>query len=184
MFEGSAGGEDRGGVRSLGIVLLAFAAGFQRARDGAPPPLFQARAVAAPLGEAPRFRSLFVTPARNVHAHAASLVELPDGRVRAFWYSGSQEGASDVEVRTAVFDPGSGVWGGEKTVAGPETTQRAILRYVNKVGNPTAIRAPDGTVWLFYVTVSVGGWGGSSIAGIPSPDERRTWDPARRLRPS
>jgi len=49
------------------------------------------------------------------------------------------------------------------------------------VGNPAAIRAADGTLWLFYVTVSVGGWAGGSITAITSHDEGETWGPARRL---
>jgi predicted neuraminidase len=108
-------------------------------------------------------------------------VELANGRVRAFWYSGSREGASDVEVRTAVFDADLAVWTREKTVASPENTRGALLRYVRKVGNPAAIRTPDAALWLFYVTVSVGGWGGASIAAIISYDEGETWGAARRL---
>ena len=63
----------------------------------------------------------------------------------------------------------------------PWSTERSLARYVRKVGNPTAIRAPDGTLWLFYVTVSFGGWSGSSIAAITSRDEGESWAPARRL---
>ena len=66
-------------------------------------------------------------------------------------------------------------------VASPQTTRASLLRYVAKVGNPAAIRTPDGTLWLFYVTVSVGGWGGSSITAIASHDEGETWSPVGRL---
>jgi predicted neuraminidase len=55
------------------------------------------------------------------------------------------------------------------------------LRYVKKIGNPVAQRAPDGTLWLYYVTVSLGGWAGSSISAITSRDDGTTWSPARRL---
>lgn len=118
---------------------------------------------------------------QDIHTHAASLVELGDGRIRAFWFAGSREGAEDVEIRSAAFDPAKNLWGAEKSVATREGTQRSLLRYVKKLGNPVALRATDGTLWLFYVTVSLGGWAGSSITAITSTDDGATWSPARRL---
>jgi predicted neuraminidase len=55
------------------------------------------------------------------------------------------------------------------------------MRYISKLGNPVAGRAADGTLWLYYVTVSMGGWAGSSITAMTSVDEGETWSPARRL---
>lgn len=43
------------------------------------------------------------------------------------------------------------------------------------------VRVADGRLHLFFVTVSVGGWAGSSITVISSSDEGKTWGPARRL---
>lgn len=172
---------DRRDLLVLGVVLVAFGAGFWRARERPAPASFERRLVAAPRGETPRFQSRFVTTRPGLHVHAACLVELADARVRAFWYSGSREGAPDVEIHTAVFDPDRVEWGEEKTVATPAGTQRSIWRYVRKVGNPASIRTPEGTLWLFYVTVSVGGWGGSAINAVASRDDGETWGPARRL---
>jgi predicted neuraminidase len=172
---------DRRDLLVLGVVVVAFGAGFWRARERPAPASFQRRSVAARRGETPRFQSRFVATRPGLHAHAACLVELADARVRAFWYSGSREGAPDVEIHTAVFDPDRGEWGEEKTVATPASTQRSIWRYVRKVGNPASIRTPAGTLWLFYVTVSVGGWGGSAINAVASRDDGETWGPARRL---
>jgi predicted neuraminidase len=172
---------DRRDLLVLGVVLFAFGAGFWRARERPAPASFRRRSVAAPRGETPRFQSRFVATRPGLHAHAACLVELADARVRAFWYSGSREGAPDVEIHTAVFDPDRGEWGEEKTVATPAGTQRSIWRYVRKVGNPASIRTPEGTLWLFYVTVSVGGWGGSAINAVASRDDGETWSPTRRL---
>jgi predicted neuraminidase len=123
----------------------------------------------------------FVSRRHDVTAHAASLVELGDGRLRAFWFSGSHEGALDVEILSATFDPGRGVWSDARAVAGPEATGRGLWRHVTKVGNPAAIRAADGTLWLFYVTVSVGGWGGSTVTCVRSTDDGETWGRPRRL---
>lgn len=126
-------------------------------------------------------RTHFVSARQNISTHAASLVELSDGRIRAFWFAGSREGARDVEIRSAVFDPAKNLWGAEHGIANREDTQRALLRYVKKIGNPVAQRAADGTLWLFYVTVSLGGWAGSSITAMTSMNDGATWSPARRL---
>jgi predicted neuraminidase len=126
-------------------------------------------------------RSRFVSARQNVQTHAASAVELRDGRVRAFWYAGSNEGAPDVEVRTAVFDPDRNAWGEERIVASRVSTQEAVGRFVKRIGNAVAGHAADGSLRLFYVTGSVGGWVGSSITVMTSQDEGETWTRARRL---
>jgi predicted neuraminidase len=86
-----------------------------------------------------------------------------------------------VEIRTAVYDPAQNAWGPEHSIANRQDTQHALLRYVKKLGNPVAQRTPDGRLWLFYVTVSLGGWAGSSITAITSHDDGTSWSPARRL---
>ena len=122
--------------------------------------------------------------------HAASLVELQDGctsappcrgRVRAFWFSGSREGAADVTINSAVFDPAGDSWSEEQVVTGRADTQRGLNRYIAKVGNPVVARAANGELWLFYVTVSLGGWAGSSITLITSADDGEHWSAPRRL---
>jgi predicted neuraminidase len=171
----------------LCLVLIAFGAAFYKVAHRLPPAAFQAAAIAneaVPLpvrNTAPGIRSHFVSTRRNISVHAGSLVELADGRIRAFWFAGSREGAQDVEIRSAVFDPGRDSWGPEQSIANREDTQRSLLRYVKKLGNPVPLRAPDGKLWLFYVTVSLGGWAGSSITAITSGDDGTSWSPARRL---
>jgi len=174
-------GRDRRDLLVLALVVVGFGAGFGKALGRARPSLFRPRLAVEARDEPPRFETRFVTTRPNTLAHAACLVELGDGRIRAFWYTGSREGAPDVEVHTAVYAPERGVWSAEKTVASPESTRAALRRYVRKVGNPTAIRTDDGTLWLFYVTVSVGGWGGGSITAVASRDDGETWSEARRL---
>ncbi len=128
-----------------------------------------------------RFDTYFASSKLHTQTHAASLVELKNGDVRAFWFSGSREGASDVTINSAVFDPVRNVWGAEQVVASRDSTQRGLHRYVAKVGNPVAARAADGSLWLFYVTVSLGGWAGSSISMMTSDDDGVSWSAPRRL---
>jgi predicted neuraminidase len=165
----------------VALLLAAGAAAF-RVTDRPPPALFQMPAIATQnRNSLPIVQSHFVSSTQNIHTHAASLVELGDGRIRAFWFAGSREGAQDVEIRSAVFDLASNRWGAEQSIANREDTQRSLLRYVKKLGNPVAHRATDGTLWLFYVTVSLGGWAGSSITAITSTDNGASWSPAQRL---
>jgi predicted neuraminidase len=164
------------------VILLAFAAGFFKAAQRVPPADFgQAPVTAATGGDAPAMQSRFASSKQHVQTHAATLVELKDGRIRAFWFSGSREGAPDVEIHSAVFDPASGQWGAEQSVIDRARTQRALQRYIAKLGNPVAGRAADGSLWLYYVTVSLGGWAGSSITAMRSTDEGATWSAPQRL---
>ncbi len=192
----------------LGMVLLAFAAGGHRAWQQ-PKPAFGFRVpeirpvtvqsvAATPQPVRKRYRhryrrevepdvvigryeSHFVSSRLHVQTHAASLIELQDGRIRAFWFSGSREGASDVTIDSAVFDPAKDAWGPEQVVVTRTYTQRALHRFMSKLGNPVVGRGADGTLYLFYVTVSMGGWAGSSITLMTSRDDGETWSVPRRL---
>lgn len=191
---------------TLAVVLLAFGFGLHKAWMQPAPPfgfrmpepvVVQPVAEEAPpvrkqvrrrhrRGEEPdvvigRFGSHFASSKLHVQVHASSLVELKDGRIRAFWFSGSREGASDVTINTSVFDPAKNEWGAEQVVVTRSGTQRALHRFIAKLGNPVAGRAADGTLRLFYVTVSLGGWAGSSITTMTSSDEGETWSEPRRL---
>lgn len=128
-----------------------------------------------------RFNARFVSATPGQAVHAASLVELRDGRLRAVWFSGSREGAGDVSIRTAVLDPSSLQWGLESTLMGREQLQRGLWRYVKKIGNPVIARAPDGSLMLWMVNVSLGGWAGSSISWVRSTDEGENWSQPHRL---
>jgi len=52
---------------------------------------------------------------------------------------------------------------------------------VRKLGNPVVAAARDGSLWLFYVSVSVGGWRGSAINLTISGDDGETWSRPKRL---
>lgn len=163
-----------------GFILVAFGLGYFKAFQCPAGANFDFRSGTV-ANSSVRFQSRFASSMQNIQTHAASLIELKDGRIRAFWFAGSREGAADVEIRSAVFDPVQGLWGAEQTVASREGTQQSLRRYISKLGNPVAGRAADGTLWLYYVTVSLGGWAGSSITAMASADEGVTWSPARRL---
>ena len=128
-----------------------------------------------------RFDAQFVSSAPGQAVHAASIVELRDGRLRAVWFSGSREGAGDVTIQTAVMDAASLRWGPESTLFDRAKIERGLWRYVKKLGNPVIARAPDGSLGLWMVNVSLGGWAGSAITWARSVDEGVSWSEPRRL---
>jgi predicted neuraminidase len=117
----------------------------------------------------------------TTEVHSSTLTPLDNGNLLAAWYGGSREGARDVALYIAKYDAGERQWGEARRLTDPEQTQQQVGRYIKKVGNPVLFSHPDGTLWLFYVTVSVGGWAGSSINCITSTDQGETWSAARRL---
>jgi predicted neuraminidase len=163
---------------TLALIVLAAGAAAYKVASRPAPALFQMPVVAR-SNNAASMQTHFVSRQQNIATHAASLIELNDGRIRAFWFAGSSEGAQDVEIRSAVFDGKQ--WSAEQSVIDREQTQQALSRYVKKLGNPVSARAADGSLWLYYVTVSLGGWAGSSITAINSQDEGATWSAPRRL---
>ncbi len=113
--------------------------------------------------------------------HAASLIALKDGAIRAFWFAGSREGAPDVVINTSVFDPQAARWSAPTVVMDRVSAEKGLSRYIAKLGNPVPARMADGRMQLFFVTVSIGGWAGSSISSVISDDEGLTWARPQRL---
>ena len=112
--------------------------------------------------------------------HSASAIPVGDG-LRAFWYGGTREGARDVAIFSAQFDALRSEWESEQVVITRARTATGVGRYIRKLGNAVAVRDNERRLWLFYVSVSVGGWAGSAINAVISDDDGRTWSPPRRL---
>ena len=137
--------------------------------------------VSTPAGDRAEFASQFASSATDHFVHAASVTALPDGRLLSVWFGGSREGASDVKIYGAYYDPATRSWGDDHVFASSRSTQDALGRTIRKLGNPVITQAPDGKLWLFYVSVSVGGWAGSAINATYSLDAGETWTTPARL---
>ena len=129
----------------------------------------------------PNLQAQFVSSEPGKAVHAPSVVELRDGSLRAVWFSGSREGAGDVTIQTAVFNNDSQQWGPESSLFDRNRLQRGLWRYVKKIGNPVIARSPDGSLNLWMVNVSLGGWAGSAITWSRSKDDGTTWSTPKRL---
>lgn len=129
----------------------------------------------------PVYQTRFVSDGGTRLVHSAAAVQRGDGVIQAFWFGGTREGHRDVQIYTATYDPTTTLWSEDAPLVTRESTQNAELRYVRKLGNPVAARGLDGRLWLFFVSVSMGGWSGSSINVTLSEDNGRTWSKPRQL---
>lgn len=133
-----------------------------------------------PAPRPPRFQRGFVSPEGLTPAvHSGTLVELPDGGLLAAWFGGSREGAADVAIYGARRDACG--WSTPFVLTDRSASQRELGRALRKLGNPLLMRDAEDRIWLFYVTVSLGGWSTSSISYKVSDDHGHHWSPARRL---
>jgi predicted neuraminidase len=168
------------GLVSLAALTSAFVAAFVNEAPVSFDPAFQVArsSTSTPLGALEGETRIAGSPPS---VHSATAVEIAGGRIRAFWYGGSREGASDVAIYSAVFDPSSSTWGPQAIATTREETASDLGRYVKKLGNSVVARDARGRLWLFYVSVSVGGWSGSAVNFRISEDEGATFGPAQRI---
>jgi len=113
--------------------------------------------------------------------HGANIIEKLDGSLFATWFGGSREGGKDVVLWGADFSPATLSWSTPRRIISPAETRAALGRYIKTVGNSVLVRGEHGELWLYYVTVSVGGWAGSSLNVMLSDDDGKTWGAPRRL---
>jgi len=140
-----------------------------------------AGSVVLPGATTPFYSTRFASSDLDEFVHASSVTSLPDGGLMAVWFAGSREGAADVQIRGARYDALAAEWGEELVLATRESTQQATRKHIRKLGNPVIALAPDNRLWLFYVSVSIGGWAGSAINTMYSDDFGESWSTPRQL---
>ena len=167
----------------LAAVILTFGGLLFRISTAPAPAGFALARVAtgAAASTKPLYRQQLLPNSAALSVHSATAAEISGGRIRAFWFGGSREGAADVAIYTSVYSPVEASWSPERAVVTREAAQRHLRRHVRKLGNPVAGRDRDGRLLLFFVSVTVGGWAGSAINLMVSGDEGETWSEPRRL---
>jgi len=163
-------------------VALAFGGLYYRTVSAPSTGGFAVSEAAVPaIRSEPSYRSQLLPNSTAASVHSATAAEVSGGKLRAFWYGGSREGASDVAIYTSVYSPSSGTWSPERAAITRQSAQRDLRRSLRKLGNSVLGRDASGRLWLFFVSVSFGGWAGSAINGAHSEDEGETWQASRRL---
>ncbi|MDE1463542.1 sialidase family protein [Spartinivicinus poritis] len=129
----------------------------------------------------PVYTEQFVSSGITPEVHSASAVFTRNGSMHAFWYGGEREGAKDVSIYTAQLDVKHNQWHGEKQLFNRVNISNQLNIYLKKLGNIVSIRDNEGKIWLFFVSVSLGGWAVSSINFVVSDDDAHSWSKPRRL---
>lgn len=137
-------------------------------------------------------------PMPTPSAHASMLEPLADGSVLAAWFGGSREGANDVSIYMARWYPDTppprqkpirqtglptlqGHWSTPWQAIHRETLQSLSGRVIRKLGNPVLKVDELGQLHLLFVTVSYGGWAGSSLFHAVSHDGGQSWEQLQKL---
>lgn len=168
------------------LVVVAFLPLLMATLDEKPKPLFGLQDVAQ-VKDNPEALSdsiyveQFASSGATREVHSAVKIGLSNGNLRAFWYGGKREGAKDVSVYTAELDLATNKWRDERVVIERLDMARQQGVYLRKIGNPVVFQDSEQRLWLFFVTVSVGGWAGSSINFITSEDDGQSWSEPTRL---
>ena len=100
------------------------------------------------------------------YKHPASITELDNGDLYVVYYGGEGEYEGDTAVYGSRLAKGSTEWTRPQIIA--DTPGRSE-------GNAVAWQAPDGLVWLFYITNYGPTWSTSRIKYKLSTDQAQTW---------
>jgi predicted neuraminidase len=165
-------------------VLLVIAYGFSLAISSLPArqepvfviPEYRTRS----QDSEPVMETAFISGDLTSEVHSATAIELDNGDIRVFWYGGKREGSKDTSIYSRALHRADNRWSDIEEIMTRQSVIRDTRRYIRKLGNPVALVNGD-EIWLFFVTVSVGGWAGSSINLSVSADNGNTWGPVRRL---
>jgi predicted neuraminidase len=127
--------------------------------------------IAAPLAtacaeEEIKIERLFGPEIPGEYKHPASITELDNGDLYVVYYGGGGEYSND----TAVY-------GSRRAKGGTEWTSPQVIADTpgRSEGNAVAWQAPDGIVWLFYITNYGDTWSESRIKYKLSKDRAQTW---------
>ena len=168
-------------ILTLGIFSLLLLA-WQLFKQSPPAAFYQHNIQQSITEKAASFyQTDFASHESTPEVHSATAIELKNNDIMAFWYGGTREGHQNVTIYQNIWHNKTKQWGQEKSLLTRSLTRDGTLRYIRKLGNPVVTRGPDNSIWLFYVSVSVGGWAGSSINLTQSHDEGQSWSAPKRL---
>jgi predicted neuraminidase len=167
----------------VALILLTVALNLWPWLDaGDPPPGFAMPARAHATAAQAFFKEEPVNPdSASPMSHVASICELSDGTMVTAWYAGSREGARDVAIYLSRRGAADARWSPPRAIVTRDSAARDLKRYLKKVGNSVIFSDASDRLWLLFVTVSAGGWSGSSLNVTVSADRGATWARSERL---
>ncbi|MDQ6976724.1 MAG: sialidase family protein, partial [Ghiorsea sp.] len=129
----------------------------------------------------PLYREQLIPNAGQGSTHSVSATVLPSGDLIAFWFGGSREGAKDVRIFQSYFRQSTQSWTTPKAMLDVPTLAESVGRHIGKVGNPLVFIDKQQRMWLYVVSVSYGGWAGSSLNVMFSDDLGQSWSAPKKL---
>jgi predicted neuraminidase len=100
-------------------------------------------------------------------SHAANLLLLQNGGLLCFWFSGSEEGESNVAIVMSKLWKGSSQW--SKTVEIDHQPGKSFQ-------NPVAFQTAEGRIWLLHTSQTAEqGQADAQILYLTSDDDGRSW---------
>lgn len=90
--------------------------------------------------------------------HGASLIDLPDGRLLACWYSGSSEAHADSRILCSDSGDGGGTWGAARVVVDRGERAKGAGAANKSVGNVTLHHDALGRLWMIYGVIQRWDW--------------------------
>ena len=163
----------------IAVAAVAFLSYWALGVEHLAAPRFDTPMASGQGAQEPLFRERFASSGDTQEVHASTAYVHQPGGLTAFWYGGTREGARDVSIYQARLEGDQ--WAKPRVVLQRRQMKSELKRHIRKLGNPVVYQHPDGRLWLFFVTVSVGGWAGSSISLVESTDNGQSWSRARRL---
>lgn len=106
--------------------------------------------------------------------HSATLAYIQNSQhnqLMAAWFQGSREGARDVQIYASFLNlnqPDKAQWTEPKVIVNREILAQQSQIHLKKLGNPVLHQTSDGTIHLFVVGTSYGGWAVSRIFHLTS----------------
>ncbi|MFT4112787.1 sialidase family protein [Silvibacterium sp.] len=100
-------------------------------------------------------------------SHAANLIELRNGDILCFWFSGSAEGSSDVAIVVSRLNRGSETW-----------TAPLVIDHEPGYSyqNPVPFETPSGELWLLHTAQpQTVGQADAKVLLVKSKDHGHTW---------
>ncbi|MFW2440636.1 MAG: sialidase family protein [Arenicellales bacterium] len=131
--------------------------------------------------QAPEFSKSFIFEQETVASvHASAIVSVRNNELLAVWYGGTREGSGDVAIYGSKKGADS-AWSIPEVLIGREKLAQDTGRHIKKLGNPVLLSDGSKTVWMFFVSTSIGGWSTSAVNLVISHDAGQTWGRAKRL---
>ncbi len=134
------------------------------------------------INEEPFYSEDFINQEKpNTICHVSSIAPVDENMMVSTWYAGSREGARDVAIYFSIFDEKKMEWTEPVVLVDREQASNELKRYVKKIGNSLVFNDKNDRLWLFYASITFGGWSGSSLNYKVSLDRGRTWSKSRKM---